>query len=341
VAADRPGETAELFGEESIPADRFARLLKYRGDPRAEWASYSEDTRDIAVAFTDGINACIDAHQDRLPIEFQLAGYRPQHWQPEDILGRMSGIIMSGNWEKEVSRALLIQAVGIEKARMLAPTDPPTEFAPAADVDLSVISDEILSGVRAATRVLKFSPAATESNNWVVSGALSESGKPLLASDPHRSTTLPSLRYLVHLNAPGWNVIGSGEPALPGVALGHNDRIAWGFTIVGTDQADLFIEQTHPDDPRRYRVGDTWETMQTELSSIVVRGRSEPLVVELRWTRHGPVVFQDEQRQLAVSLKWAGSEPGGAAYLASLAVGRAQKSGGSSFRPWLAGKFPA
>lgn len=318
------GETAELFGEESVPGDRFARLIRYRGDMDAEWTSYSPDTRDIATAFTDGINAYIAAVQGRLPIEFQLAGYRPGLWKPEDILGRMSGIIMTGNFEKEVARARLIQAAGLEKARLLAPTDPPIDFAPDPALNLDVIREEILSGLRSATRAFKFTPAASESNNWVVSGALSSSGKPLLASDPHRSTTLPSLRYLVHLHAPGWNVIGSGEPALPGVAIGHNERIAWGFTIVGTDQADLFVERTHPDDPRRYRVGDEWRPMEIVHESIAVRGRAKPLAAELRFTRHGAVIYQDESRHVAIALKWAGSEPGGAAYLVSLAVDQAQ-----------------
>lgn len=318
------GETAEIFGEESIAADRFARLVRYRGDMDAEWSSYAPDAREIATSFTAGINAYISAVQDRLPIEFQLAGYRPQRWQPEDVLGRMSGIIMSGNWEKEVARARLIQAVGLDKARMLAPTDPPLAFAPAPELDLGVISNEILGGYRAATRVLQFTPSSSESNNWVVNGSLSASGKPLLASDPHRSTTLPSLRYLVHLHAPGWNVIGSGEPALPGVALGHNERIAWGFTIVGTDQADLYVERTHPTDSRQYRVGDRWEPMQVVRESIRVKGRSEPSSLELRFTRHGPVVYQDEASHVAIALKWAGSEPGSTAYLASLSVARAQ-----------------
>ncbi len=318
------GETAEIFGEEAIAADRFARLLRYRGDMKAEWTGYSEDTLEIATAFTQGINACIDAHQDRLPIEFQLAGYRPKHWQPEDILGRMSGIIMSGNWEKEVSRALLIQAVGLEKARLLAPTDPPTLFTPDAQLQLDLITTEILSGLRTATRILRFTPSTSESNNWVVDGRLSASGKPLLASDPHRSTTLPSLRYLVHLNAPGWNVIGSGEPGLPGVAIGHNEQIAWGFTIIGTDQADLFVERTHPDNPDLYQIGDRWEPMTVVRESIEVLGKSTPVELELRYTRHGPVVYQDQAKNSAIALKWAGSEPGSAAYLASLAVSRAQ-----------------
>jgi penicillin amidase len=317
------GETAEIFGEEAIEADRFARLIRYRGDKEAEWQSYSPDTQQIATAFVDGINACIDHSAGRLPIEFQILGYQPQKWQPEDVLLRMSGITMSGNWHREVARARLIARVGVEQARLLAPTDPAGAFTPAPGIDLSAITPEIYQGYVAATRVLKFDPLSSESNNWAVDGTLSASGKPLLASDPHRAITLPSLRYLVHLNAPGWNVIGAGEPALPGVAVGHNERIAWGLTIIGTDQADLFVEETHQGDQRQYKVGDKSEPMRVIREQLRVRGRAEPLDIELRFTRHGPVVHQDEERRLAYALKWAGSEPGGAAYLGSLAVGRA------------------
>jgi penicillin amidase len=318
------GETAELFGQEGIEADRFARLVRYRGDMEAEWNSYAPDAREIAAAFTDGINAYIDHLGPKLPIEFQLLGYAPQKWRPEDVVGRMSGIIMTSNWQREVARARLIAAAGIDQARLLAPTDPPRDFAPAGGIHVADITTDVFQGYLAASRVLKFSPSTTESNNWVVDGSLSASGKPLLASDPHRAIALPSLRYLVHLHAPGWNVIGSGEPALPGVALGHNERIAWGFTIVGTDQADLYVEQTHPDDPRQYQVGDRFEPMRILRESIRVRGRSEPHELELRFTRHGPVIYQDEKKHLAFALRWAGSEPGGAAYLGSLSVARAQ-----------------
>lgn len=318
------GETAELFGDEGIEADRFARLVRYRGDSEAEWKSYSPDAREIASAFTSGINAYIDDLGPKLPFEFQLLSCTPQKWEPEDVLGRMSGIIMTSNWQREVARCRLIAAAGVEQARLLAPTDPPRDFAPAEGINVADITTEIFQGYLAASRELKFSPSMTESNNWVVDGSLSASGKPLLASDPHRALALPSLRYLVHLHAPGWNVIGSGEPALPGVALGHNERIAWGFTIVGTDQADLYVEQTHPDDPRQYKVGERFEPMKIIRESIRVRGRSEPLPLELRFTRHGPVIYQDEKKHLAFALKWAGSEPGGAAYLGSLSVARAQ-----------------
>jgi penicillin amidase len=318
------GEMAEAFGPEYVEADRFARLMQFRGDTDAEWASYSPDAREIAAAFAEGINAAIDHFGDRPPVEFQILGTRPKRWKPEDILGRMSGIYMSQNFRNEIQRARLVAAVGIEKARWLAPVDPPREYTPAlGDDELKAIDGRVLAGYEAATKALSFKPAKTESNNWVVAGSRSASGKPLLASDPHRAIALPSLRYLVHLRAPGWDVIGAGEPGLPGVAIGHNDRIAWGFTIVGADQADVYVEQVNPANPAEYRVGDRWEPMTVVREVIPVRGGpSRP--VELRYTRHGPVLFQDDKRHRAYALKWVGSEPGGAAYLASLSVDRAR-----------------
>lgn len=316
------GETAELFGKARLATDRLARLLRYRGDEDKEWKSYGPDARDIATSFVHGINAWIDHIGDKLPIEFQLLQFKPGKWQPQDVLGRMSGIIMTRNFTAEVARAELINAVGLDKARKLAPTDPPRDFAPAQDLDLAGIDRSVLADYEAAVKPLEFKLGSDGSNNWVVSGKRSSSGKPLLASDPHRAITLPSLRYLVHLSAPGWNVIGSGEPGLPGVALGHNERIAWGFTIVGTDQADLYVEETKPDDPRKYRVGDGWAAMEVVKETIAVKGQ-EPIEIELRFTRHGPILHEDHKRHRAYALRWVGSEPGGAAYLGCLDLGRA------------------
>jgi penicillin amidase len=319
------GATAAVLGRDGLEADRFARLVRYRGDPEKEWASYSPDARAIATAFTRGINAYIDHVGDRLPIEFQVLGYRPGRWRPEDCLGRMAGLVMVRNFTTEIQRAELIAAVGVEKARRLAPVDPPAAYGPAPGLDLAGIDRSVLAGFEAATRTPPFRTGPRDgSNNWVIDGTLSASGKPLLASDPHRSLALPSLRYLVHLHAPGWNVIGSGEPALPGVAIGHNEHIAWGFTIVGTDQADLFVEETHPDDPTRYKVGEQWEPMTVVKETVAVKGEPRPVEVELRFTRHGPVLHQDAKRRRAYALRWVGAEPGGAGYLGALALDRAR-----------------
>ena len=333
------GQMAEVCGPDYLPADRFARLMKCRGDlgdRSAEWASYSPDTKQIATRFTQGINAAIDQFGENLPIEFQILGYGPNKWQPEDVLGRMSGIYMSQNFRNEIQRAQLIAAVGIEKARRLAPVDPPRDYASALSVEeLKAIDKNILADYEAATKGLSFKPAKSESNNWVVAGARSASGKPLLASDPHRAIALPSLRYLVHLNAPGWNVIGAGEPALPGVAIGHNDKIAWGFTIITVDQADFFVEEINPQNPDEYKADGRWEKFTTVHEDIAIKG-AKVVPVALRYTRHGPVFHTDLKRHRAYALRWVGNDPGGAAYLGSLAVGRAtnQKTFLEALKAW-------
>lgn len=165
--------------------------------------------------------------------------------------------------------------------------------------------------------------AVIGSNNWVVAPARSETGTPLLANDPHRAIQLPSLRYAVHLNGPGWNVIGAGEPSLPGVAAGHNDRIAFGFTIVGIDQQDLYVERLDPADPSRVIVPGGSEPMRVERTTIEVRGEA-PRQVDLRFTRHGPVLHLDATRHRAYALRWVGTEPGTAGYLASLSLNTAR-----------------
>jgi penicillin amidase len=160
------------------------------------------------------------------------------------------------------------------------------------------------------------------SNNWVVSGALTESGYPFMANDPHRSQSAPSLRYWVHLVGPGWDVIGGGEPVLPGVSIGHNQYGAWGLTVFRTDGEDLYTYRLHPDDPDLYRYRGGWEAMTVVLDTIPVRGR-DPEVVELRYTRHGPVVHQDSAAAIAYAVRAAWLEPGGAPYLASLRMDQA------------------
>ncbi len=141
---------------------------------------------------------------------------------------------------------------------------------------------------------------------------MTQSGKPLVANDPHRVIGLPSLRYMVHLVAPGWDVIGAGEPGLPGVALGHNQHIAWGFTIFGLDQQDLYLEELNPTKSARIQ-----ERIRLEENGGRERLHSvkstAPVEIELKFTEHGPVLWTDGTRALA--LRWVGSEPGTAGYL--------------------------
>jgi penicillin amidase len=153
-------------------------------------------------------------------------------------------------------------------------------------------------------------------------GTMTTTGKPILANDPHRPVQIPSLRKTVHLVGPGWNAIGAGEPALPGIALGHNEQIGFGFTIVGIDQQDLYVEKLNPSNPDEYLYKGAWKKLEIERQTLKVKGRA-PLAIELRYTIHGPVIHEDRARNRVYALRWVGSEPGAAGYLAGLALARA------------------
>ena len=158
------------------------------------------------------------------------------------------------------------------------------------------------------------------SNNWVIGGNKSATGKPIIANDPHREVVNPALRYVVHLEAPGWSAIGATEPGLPGISIGHNDRLAWGFTILGMDQQDLYVEETDPQNPNRYMANGEWKDMEVEKQLIWVKGKTEPVIIENKFTRHGPVLYENTKRSRAFALRWVGAEAGGAGYLGSLNV---------------------
>ena len=320
------GRLAEILGPSALLRDINARLLTYHGDMKAEYESYSPDTQDILEAFTAGINAYIASRfadgGPGLPLEFQLAGFKPEPWKPVDCLNRMAAFSMTGNAFGELEHAQALNVVGTDSASQLFGFDPAVTLDPAPGADLSGFSPELLHNLVGSDTRIGFSKAPAEgSNNWTVSGKLTHTGKPLLANDPHRVIAEPSLRYMVHLVAPGWDVIGAGEPGLPGVALGHNQNIAWGFTIFGLDQQDLYVEALNPSDPTQYKTAQGWESMQVRKETFGIRGGPNAQV-DLKFTRHGPVLWEDGKRALA--LRWVGAEPGTAGYLGSLAVDRAQ-----------------
>lgn len=317
------GRLAEIAGPEAVERDRFARLLRYRGDLAAEYASYAPDAKRILESFVRGVNAAIAASRDRLPIEFQLAGVRPEPWTPEVCLNRLAAFGMTINSSYEVLRAELGSELGWKLADELMPAEPPRPLEAQPHAGLEGVDEKVFSLPGATFAPLRFQAAANGSNNWVVDGKLSATGRPILANDPHRELSLPSLRYLVHLVGPGWNVIGAGEPALPGVAAGHNERAAFGFTIAMIDQQDLYVEETNPANPDEVRFQGKWEPMRVVRESIAVRGQ-EPVAADLKFTRHGPVIHEDRERHRAWVLRWVGSEPGTAGYLASLSLDRAR-----------------
>ena len=316
------GRLAEALGPGAIPRDRMARLVSFRGDWDAEWRSYAPDAREIATAFTRGINAYIRSLGGKRPLEFRMAGYDPGLWAPEDCAARIAGLVMIRNLDREVARAGDIKNFGIETVEKYLPPDPFVKIEIPKGLALDDITPEVLGGYRLVSGEVRF-PSDQGSNNWVVDGSLTRTGKPLLANDPHRPLLIPSLRRTVHLVGPGWNAIGAGEPALPGIALGHNQHIGFGFTIVGIDQADLYVEKLNPANAGEYFYRGAWRKVETLRQTLEVKGRGAPESIELRYTVHGPILHEDRARHRAYALRWVGAEPGTAGYLPALSVARA------------------
>lgn len=321
------GKLAEVFGPRHITQDRATRLFLYRGDMRTEWLSYSTDAKDIITAFVTGVNAYIDwAMEDpghRLPPEFQELNYRPAYWAPEDVVRiRTHGLLY--NAEQELARALTVRDLGPEAEELRSVREPASSLQ---DPDTGIyqhLTEQALEVYRLAFAPVDFGAGTTAetsapsgSNNWVVSPSLSATGRPILANDPHRAVTLPSLRYLAHLEAPGLSVIGAGEPNLPGISIGHNKGVAFGLTIWAVDHEDLYVYELHPEDDERYLYNGAWEKFTIVEETSPVAG-AQDTVHTLVFTRHGPVVDIDTENRTAVAVRAVWLQPGMAPYLGSL-----------------------
>ncbi|PKV95269.1 penicillin acylase family protein [Amycolatopsis echigonensis] len=330
------GRLAEVFGAEHVERDRAARLFLYRGDMRREWLAYGSDTKRATTAFVEGVNAFVELTREDpslLPHEFRELGYEPALWEPEDV-ARIRSHGLFYNVREEVARARTLRDLPGDAEELRRRREPWRPVEVPEGLDLDAIPDDVLRVYDLATTPPAFGPPAPEdpqgdvlpegSNNWVLAGTRTRSGRPLLANDPHRAAAaLPGLRYIAHLSAPGLDVIGGGEPALPGISIGHNGRIAFGLTIFAIDQEDLYVYETDPDDPVSYRYEGRWEPMRRVTETIAVRG-GEQVEVELLFTRHGPVVCQDPEKNAAFAVRAAWLEAGMAPYLGSMDYMRAR-----------------
>src|SRR5439155_24566435 len=266
--------------------------------------------------------------------------WRPDFWRPEDLLNRTDAFVSSDEAISEVLRARLVASLGAARAGELLPAE--TMGLVPAGLDPGVVTDEVGDALRKVGTAPFFIglEGPVGSNAWVVSGSRSATGKPLLATDPHRALAHPSLRYLVHLTAPGWNVIGATAPWLPGVVIGHNDRVAWGMTSFAADVHDVFVERLNP--ANRHQVEDRgrWTNTTVVTESLWLKARKEPITMEREYTPHGVIFAVDGDKNLAFTVRWSGAEPGAAGELAAVALDRATSA--AEFREALGRwKMPA
>ena len=352
------GRLAEIYGPAALPYDQRTRLMMYRGPfDASEWTNYHPDAERIFTAYADGVNAYLEENRNNLPVEFQLTGVVPDPWTAETVVLRWAQLAVSsvrGHAITEVQLAMNVARYGAEEANRRAAPDPYEDLLVPEGLDVTLFTDAMLAAMRAGdgdpfeqgelpplevvpeyrallpgvrSAQVSSDPITTEgSNNWVMSGDRTPTGVPILANDPHRRIEMPALRYFVHLVAPGWNVIGGGEPPFVGVMAGNNERMAWGFTFAGTDMVDVFVEELHPEQPDMVRWRDGWEPLRVIREEIRVKGEA-PRTVELKFSRHGPVFYEDLQNRRAYAVQSVVQYPGTAAYLGSFKLAQAPSCG--------------
>ena len=336
------GTFAEALGPAWVERDRAARQFRWRGDMAREMAHYHPRGAAIIRAFVDGVNAWVaevERDPSLAPPELVAAGLTAGRWTPEVVISRHNALSM--NADEEIAAAHAVHALGADGYRRVVKLAPEPVSLDLAGVDVAALDTAILTpwnlwrsaptfgadGARSASDVRGAEQFAEGSNNWVIAGRRTTTGKPFMANDPHRAIQVPSLRSYVHLVAPGWDVIGGGEPAIPGVAIGHNAFGAWGLTIFTLDQEDVVVYTLDRANPERYRDGATWRQFRTERDTIRVRGAA-PVVVTHRFARHGPVLSVDTARALAYAIRGTQFDIGSAPYLASLRIDQARTWGG-------------
>ena len=322
------GRLAEVLGSAALDTDRLLRVLGLNHRAKASLEHLRPASKHAIAAYVRGVNAWMETRTGPLPPEFLVLGFEPEPWSAADsaLVPKIMSLDLAREWTRDWMRMRLSKVLppdrivdfytpyradkprGVVPARAGASSATATASAGSAaerafrpitteppGIDPATIDAALPD--RSFSRVLTALPRPRGhlgSNSWVVDGTRSASGKPLLANDPHLGLTAPSVWYLAHLSWPGVDVVGATLPGMPGVVLGHNGRVAWGFTNTGPDVQDLFVESVDPLDESRYRAPDGWREFHVRRERIVVRD-GEDVVLEVRESRHGPVLGDMER----------------------------------------------
>ena len=313
------GRLTEVLGPNFAERDAMTRRLQARVDPADDRARADPDARAIAQAFVRGINTWVARARAAPPEAFALAGWKPDLWSPDDLLNRTDAFVASRDGVEEIFRGRLVDAVGLRAARSLAPDDRVGDVPPGLDpATLSPVVADAIRSVGAPPFFLGLAKPVRDAP----AGPLNRD-VPLDARD----AAIPSRRYLVHLSAPGLNVIGATAPWLPGVAAGHNARVAWDVEPATADTEDVYVEKLNPANAHQVDDNGRWSETTIVKDALIIRGRAAPFPFDREYTRHGVVVAVDRERHLAFVVRWSGAEAGAAAGLYGLALLRAASSG--------------
>ena len=297
------GRLSEILGKSAVNTDRFIRTVGWRRDAEKDLEALSPEAKEAMNAYSEGVNAYLKTHKGSYGLEFtilKLSGVKldPQPWTPLDSLtwGKVMAWDLGGNMDLELRRARLSTTVDKSRRKAISlpyPSDHPTIISFGFPKEEKA-PDDLLSVIDSVPSL--FGNSGLGSNNWVISGSRTTTGKPFLANDPHLAIQMPSIWYEIGLHCQPvsadcpYDVVGVSFPTAPGVIIGHNAKIAWGVTNVNPDVQDLYVEKLNPDDPYQYEVNGHWERMKVIHETIKVKGRDYPVEMNVRLTRHGPII---------------------------------------------------
>ncbi|MDT4966732.1 MAG: penicillin amidase [Acidobacteriota bacterium] len=336
------GELAEMFGAGPdgavLEGDKQHRRYGFAQLADSQLARMPVGLRDALEDYARGVNAYIQSLDAKeLPPEFQILQMKPRPWRAADslVIGKLLDETLSTSWQADISRAafadlptelqdqlfpqtspLDVILVGSDKARKKTAAGEhsyPRVRDPRANPDeLAALSSNVQMTRETLERVGLFAQDFAASNNWVISGKLSTTGKPLLANDPHLSASAPSIWYMVHLSGPNLRSAGVAVPGIPGIGIGHNEQIAWGVTSLEPDVQDLYVEKFDPQNPLRYMTPTGWRDVEVRHEQILVRKSltsttTEPTPFDVISTRHGPIIFEKNSKRYA--LRWTALDP--------------------------------
>jgi penicillin amidase len=337
------GEMSEIFGRDALEGDKQFRAYGFTKLSESLLGQCSTAMRAALEAYARGVNAFIDSRDDKtMPLEFRILKYKPRAWTPADsiIIGKTFSVTLSTTWQSDIMRAaladlpvnkrdallpetspldvVLIGSDAAKKKTAASPSPPRARRHPAAEEStVAVLLSAMRTSRRSLQRVGLYAEGRAVSNNWVVSGSRSATGKPLLANDPHLSPSAPSIWYMSHLSTPDMRVAGVTIPGAPGIIIGHNERIAWGVTNLQADVQDLYIEKFDKENPRRYKTPDGWREAEVRREQIKVRrGMATPetdtVEFEIVVTEHGPIILKQGGNHYA--LRWTALDPKSVAF---------------------------
>ncbi len=319
------GELSEILGPSALHSDIENRVLGFHQAAERAVAELDPHSRRLLAAYSDGVNAFISTHHGRLPIEFVILHYQPRPWRPADCFAVALNMMkmLNSSWRLDLMREFILSRVGPKLYQDMFPDSSPLDHPVAEMVqgpvravepnDHGLLAERFrpdeFPSARTFMGILRpwhdFGPALG-SNDWVVGGAHTSSGKPLLSNDPHLHLGVPSIWYQIQLESPEVDVAGVSLPGIPAVIIGHNQRIAWGMTNTGPDVQDLFVEKFNPHNPRQYLYDGHWQQAKLRQETIHVRGRPDYQLTAYT-TRHGPIISHFGGRDLA--LEWTALQP--------------------------------